>query len=156
MAHSGRPAAFAALGSQFRLEALRSGGFCCPRPHRYLMTSSDFRSALAHFAVLPLIGFAFTGHHGLATRSRRAGAETDLSCSVMGCVVIPLPIRHRVLRRCISRVLTSSMAFAHLRRARLPLSPYLRRTEPVDAAGFLVVRTDHLLAPRGDFVVALR
>jgi len=49
-----------------------------------------------------------------------------------------------------TKIKTPSMAFAHFRQARLPL------TGNDDAAGFLNVRTVHLLAARGDFVMALR
>ena len=76
-----------------RLEALRYDGLCCPRRSSLPMASSDFRSALRHFTGPPLIGFAATGHCELAARSRHAGAETDLSCSTMGWVIVPFPHR---------------------------------------------------------------
>ena len=44
-----------------------------------------------------LIGFAVTGApEGGTLRTLDAGVETDLSCSTMGCVIVPLPIRRRV------------------------------------------------------------
>jgi hypothetical protein len=137
------------------LEALRYDGLCCPRRSSLPMASSDFRSALRHFAGPPLIGFAATGHCELATRSRHAGAKTDLSCSTMGCVIVPLPIGRRVPGCCTSKVLAPSMAFARVSGARLPLASRSRGVV-YDPAGFLVVQTDHLLAAHGDVVVALR
>jgi hypothetical protein len=88
-------------------------------------------------------------------RPHHAGAETDLSCSVAGYPTVPIPIPRRVHRRCASKLFAPSIAFAHLRRARLPhLS--CNAGEPDEAAGFLIVRTGWLLAPQGGFVVALR
>jgi hypothetical protein len=137
------------------LEALRYDGLCCPRRSSLPMASSDFRSALRHFAGPPLIGFAATGHRELAARSHHAGAKTDLSCSTMGCVIVPFPIGRRVPGCCASKVLAPSMAFARLSRARLPLASRSRGVV-YDPAGFLVVQTDHLLAAHGDVVMALR
>lgn len=88
-------------------------------------------------------------------RPHHAGAETDLSCSMAGYPTVPIPIPRRVHRRCTSKLFAPSIAFTHLRRARLPhLS--CNAGEPDEAAGFLIVRTGWLLAPQGDFVVALR
>jgi hypothetical protein len=58
--------------------------------------SSDFRSTLHHFA-----GHAYRFCCYRSTRRRHppgldAGVETDLSCSTMGCVIVPLPLRRRV------------------------------------------------------------
>ena len=90
--------------------------------------SSDFRSALHHFTGPPLIGFAAAGHSRTATlEPSDAGAETDLSCSTMDCVIVPIPIRRRVPRCRISKIFAPSLAFAHPRRARLPLGSCSRR-----------------------------
>ena len=89
------------------------------------MTSSDSRSALPHFVGLsayrvrrsqstPRAGFP----SGLT-----AGAQTGLSCSHDDCPTIPRPLRRRVLRGCISKRFTPSMAFAHSTQARLPVGP---------------------------------
>lgn len=58
--------------------------------------SSDFRSTLHHFT-----GHAYRFRRYWSTRRRHpsdpdAGVETDLSCSRMGCMIVPLPIRRRV------------------------------------------------------------
>lgn len=46
---------------------------------------------------LALIGFVVTGAPDDGTRRALvAGVETDLSCSTMGCVIVPLPLRRRV------------------------------------------------------------
>jgi hypothetical protein len=120
------------------------------------MSSSDFRSALCHFAGSPLIDVAFTGHRGAAARGHHAGAETDLSCSVVGCVVVPLPIRRRVRERCTSKFFAPSMAFTARGSGSAPAGSLLMQGQALDAAGFLIVRTDYLLALQEDIVVALR
>jgi hypothetical protein len=92
--------------------------------------SSDPRSALTHFAGTPLIGLAApspqTGWHPAWLT---AGAKTGLSCSVMGCVIVPLPIRRRVLGCCTSKPFAPSMAFASKPQARLPLVPGIPQGE---------------------------
>ena len=57
-----------------------------------------------------------------------AGAETDLSRSVLSCAHVPIPIRRRVPRCCISKVFAPSVAIAHRVEARLPLLPALAGT----------------------------
>jgi hypothetical protein len=59
----------------------------------------------------------------VAPRVFTPGAETGLSCSHHDCATIPRPIRRRVLRGCISKCFTPSMAFARPDQARLPLVP---------------------------------
>jgi hypothetical protein len=93
---------------------------------------SDSRSALTHFTVQRLIGL---GAPSPPVRwhptGLTAGAETGLSCSHDGCANVPLPLRRWVLRGCLSKVFTPSMAFAWIHEARLPVgslrSPNSRR-----------------------------
>jgi len=107
-----------------RLETLRSGGFCCPRLHRYYGLLRLPLGAPSLHGFSPLIEFAVTGRPGVASSVPEfAGAKTDLSCSMVGCVIVPLPQRRRVLRCCASKVFAPSMAFAREVRARLPLVP---------------------------------
>src|SRR6266540_5624862 len=89
------------------------------------MTSSDSRSALPHF-----VGYsAYRVRRSQSTSSvglpsgLTAGAETGLSCSHDDCPTIPRPLRRRVLRGCISKHFTPSVAFAHSTQARLPVGP---------------------------------
>ena len=82
---------------------------------------SDFRSALRHFTGLPLIGFAPVRHPGSAPRAVNADAETDLSCSAMDYVNVPLPLRRRVHRCRPSKLFAPSVVFAQPKEARLPL-----------------------------------
>ena len=114
------------------------------------MPSSDFRSTLHHFTGSPLIGFAATEHRSAATCGHNAGAETDLSCSVMSCTTVPPSIRRRVPGCCTSKVFTPSMAFAPVVRARLPLFPLASRGRLTTLQGSLDA-ADRLLArpPKG-------
>jgi hypothetical protein len=64
-----------------------------------------------------------------------ARAETGLSCSHNGCTNVPRPLRRRVLRGCISKSFTSSVAFALCAQARLPVASLRRKLH--DAAGFV-------------------
>ena len=114
------------------------------------MPSSDFRSTLHHFTGSPLIGFAATEHRRAATCGHNAGAETDLSCSVMSCTTVPPSIRRRVPGCCTSKVFTPSMAFAPVVRARLPLFPLASRGRLTTLQGSLDA-ADRLLArpPKG-------
>src|ERR1700680_4426515 len=118
-----------------RLGALRSGGLSYPRLHRYdygplrlPLGTHPFRGITAYR------GRAYRAPQGGSLRPHNAGAETDLSCSVMGCPTVPSPIPRRVRGRCTSKVFAPSMAFAHLRKARLPLVP-ADAGEPIEAAG---------------------
>ena len=140
-----------------RLGALRSGGLCCPRHHRYQY--GPLRLPLGARPFRRVTAYRLRGYRAPQDGSLRpydAGAETDLSCSVIGCPTVPLPIPRRIHRRSTSKFFAPSMAFAHLRGARLPLFDPLTRVEPDEAAGFLIVRTSCLLAPQRDFVVTLR
>jgi hypothetical protein len=77
------------------------------------MTCADFRCALGRF-----VGFTYRPRllpgttDWLARGFQNAGAQTDLSCSVLGCAHVPLPIRRAVHRGCISKIFAPSMAFA--------------------------------------------
>jgi hypothetical protein len=87
-------------------------------------TCADFRCARGPFRGLHLSASPPTGHHGLAgPRPPNAGAQTDLSCSVLGCAHVPLPIRRTVLPGCFSKIFTRSMAFALSEGTRLRLFP---------------------------------
>ena len=114
------------------------------------MPSSDFRSTLHHFTGSPLIGFAATEHRRSATCGHNAGAETDLSCSVLSCTTVPPSIRRRVPGCCTSKVFTPSMAFTPVVRARLPLFPLASRGRLTTLQGSLDA-ADRLLArpPKG-------
>jgi len=100
------------------------------------MTSSDSRSALPHFVGLS----AYRVRRSQSTSSvgfpsgLTAGAETGLSCSHDDSPTIPRPLRRRVLRGCISKRFTPSMAFAPSCQARLPVAPL--RALHFDAADF--------------------
>ena len=82
------------------------------------------------------------------SRHRRPGAGEGLPSSRHHLPHVPAPLRRRVPRRCASRLLTPSMAFALLLRARLPLVPL--RGWANDAAELrLMLRTARLLPPKG-------
>jgi hypothetical protein len=84
------------LRSRTQLEVLRYDGFCCPRRSSLLFPppTSAQRSTTSR---ITLIGFTATGApDGGTLRACVAGVETDLSCSTMGCVIVPLPLRRRV------------------------------------------------------------
>ncbi len=66
---------------------------------------------------------------GLPPQADWGGPPEADSCSVMGCVLVPLPIRRRVLGCCFSKYFAPSMAFATKPLARLPLVPCLSRGE---------------------------
>src|SRR6266516_438529 len=97
---------------------------------------SDSRSALPRFVGAPLIGL---GAPGPPSRwhpdGLTAGAETGLSCSHLGSPTVPCPLRRGVLRGCISKRFTPSLAFASALQARLPGAP-LTRDPSFDAADF--------------------
>ena len=114
------------------------------------MPSSDFRSTLHHFTGSPLIGFAATEHRRAATCGHKAGAKTDLSCSVMSCTTVPPSIRRRVPGCCTSKVFTPSMTFAPVVRARLPLFPLASRGRLTTLQGsLLMLRTGSCSPPKG-------
>jgi hypothetical protein len=120
------------------------------------MPSSGFRSALHHFTG-HAHSFAATGAPRAAPRATTAGVETDLSCSTVGCVIVPLPIRRRVHRCCTSKLFTPSMAFTHALGARLPYcSPIARGLFDDAVTGFLSHGPITCSPPNGDFVMALR
>jgi hypothetical protein len=104
-----------------------------------------------------LIGFTATGApDGGTRRACDAGVETDLSCSTMGCVIVPLPHTPTGLWCCPSKIFIPFVAFARVNGAR---HPYVsRHGGVVSRRGYRIpcVRTDHLLAAHGDFVMALR
>ena len=65
------------------------------------------------FRGLHLSASRLTGHRRLADlRPLAAGAQTDLSCSMLGCANVPIPLRRTVPRGCTSKIFTPSMAFA--------------------------------------------
>ncbi len=102
------------------------------------MTSSDFRPAPRHFTFSAYRLRPLPEHPGQHPRAVNAGAETDLSCSAVGCVIVSLPIRRRVHRCRTSKVFAPSVAFAHALGARLPHGPPVSRGLFNDAdTGFL-------------------
>jgi hypothetical protein len=121
-------------------------------------TCADFRCARGPFRGLHLSASPATGHHGPASpRPPNAGAQTDLSCSVLGCAHVPLPLRRTVLPGCISKIFTRSMAFAQWGEARLRLGSAAERRDVHDAAGFASSYGPRARStPKGAFVVALR
>ena len=99
------------------------------------MDRSDSSSALPRFTGALLIGFvAPSTPPRVAPGVFTPGTETGLSCSHIGSPTIPLPLRRRVRRGCISKRFTPSMAFASTGQARLPVGPL--RVVIHDAAGF--------------------
>jgi hypothetical protein len=120
------------------------------------MASSDFRSAFHHFTGSPLIGFTFTRYRGLAPHG-----------CVAWCRDGSLPFRDGLCDHSDPSTPTGSwvLHFQVLRTVhglRYPCAELgsrfvlLAQVGGCDAAGFLIVRTDHSLAPQGDLVVALR
>ena len=120
------------------------------------MASSDFRSAFHHFTGSPLIGFTFTRYRGLAPHG-----------CVAWCRDGSLPFRDGLCDHSDPSTPTGSwvLHFQVLRTVhglRYPCAELgsrfvlLAQVGDCDAAGFLIVRTDHSLAPQGDLVVALR
>ncbi len=106
-----------------RLEALRSGGLCCPRRRRYGMASSDFRSALRPFTVA-------AAYNRRLYRSMRVGdPHLNRRCrdgSLLfrdGLCARSAPPDAGGFSVLLPKVTTPSMAFAHFREARLPLTP---------------------------------
>src|SRR3990172_9485581 len=81
-------------------------------------------------------------------RSLTAGEETGLSCSHDGYPSVPRPLRHRVLRCCISKFFTPSMAFAHGHQARLPVGPFRGKSLRRGRLRFML-RTGGLHSPIG-------
>jgi len=77
-----------------------------------------------------------------------AGEETGLSCSHDGYPSVPRPLRHRVLRCCISKFFTPSMAFAHGHQARLPVGPFRGKSLRRGRLRFML-RTRGLHSPIG-------
>jgi hypothetical protein len=150
--HHSKPAAPPVV-SHTRLQALRSGGFCCSAVHHY-------------YDLLRLPLGAPPLHRPAAYRPRLyrqsrcgptqppqrgySGAKTDLSCSAMHCATIPPSIPGGYIGAAHSKLFTPSMAFAAVKKARLP---HCGRNE---AARFLIVRTGCLLAAQSGFVMALR
>ena len=118
------------------------------------MTCSDFRSALRHFTDQLLIGLAFTGNHVVAQRNHPKGATPvpRRISPVPRCTVQPFrpPYPGGYIGAAHSKLFTPSMAFAAVKKARLP---HCGRNE---AARFLIVRTGCLLAAQSGFVMALR
>jgi hypothetical protein len=120
------------------------------------MASSDFRSAFHHFTGSPLIGFTSTRYRGLAPHG-----------CVAWCRDGSLPFRDGLCGHSDPSTPTGSwvLRFQVLRTVhglRYPCAELgsrfvlLAQVGGCDAAGFLIVRTDHSLAPQGDFVMALR
>ena len=68
--------------------------------------------------------FPFGGYTHWLLPDRRPGAGEGLSSSRHHRPNVPRPLRRGVLRRCISRLSTPSVAFALVFRARLPLGPF--------------------------------
>ena len=93
----------------------------------------------------------------LLTHAPSAGAQTDLSSSVLGCANVPIPLRRRVPEGCNSKVFTPSMAFARIPEARLPLCSHGYRGVVLRRCRIrITLRTACLLDPKRAFVEALR
>src|SRR5680860_257688 len=77
------------------------------------MTCSDFRSALHHFTAVLLIGFAFTGHRGMADRDHVLPVPRRIS-PVPRSTVQPFrpPYPGGYIGAANSKIFTPSMAFA--------------------------------------------
>jgi hypothetical protein len=63
---------------------------------------------------------------------------------------------YQMLEHCTSKFLAPSMAFAPRGSGSAPAGSLLMQGQAIDAAGFLIVRTDYLHALQEDFVVPLR
>jgi hypothetical protein len=93
-------------------------------------TCADFRCAQDRFVICTYRPRLLPGTTGwLAHGRQNAGAQTDLSCSVLGCAHVPLPLRRAVLPGCISKIFTRSLAFAQSKGARLRLSSAAKRRD---------------------------
>ncbi len=127
---------------------LPSGGLMLPRPRRYYgPLRLPLRPRPLHG--LPLIGSGPPSPPlGRHPRGLTAGAETGLSCSHDGYPSVPRPLRHRVLRCCISKLFTPSMAFAHGHQARLPVGPFRGKSSRRGRLRFML-RTGGLHSPIG-------
>ena len=100
------------------------GEFLLPRFHRYYGPLRLPLPSRPLHGSSPLIGSDSPSPPlGWHPKGLTAGAETGLSCSHDGCPSVPRPIRHRVLRCCISKLFAPSMAFAHGCQAQLPVGP---------------------------------
>src|SRR6266436_3635972 len=141
--HSSKPAALPVV-PHTRLQALRSGGFCCSAVHHY-------------YDLLRLPLGAPPLHSPAAYRLRRyrqsrcgttqppqrgySGAETDLSCSAMNYATIPPPVPRWIHRRCAFQGLHAVHGLRPVKRGSAPtLSPCRGCKVPH--------RTDWLLARR--------
>jgi hypothetical protein len=82
-------------------------------------------------------------------RSCRRRAREGFSSSAAHLLYVPLSLPRRVLRGCISKRLTSSMAFAVTLAARLPLVPSSRRVQSRGGKIRHTLRTVQLLPPVG-------
>jgi hypothetical protein len=120
------------------------------------MASSDFRSALHHFPGPPVIGFAAPGHPRLASWGhRRRGRDGSLlfSDGLCGRSAPTTPAGSWVLHL---QALRTVPGLRPRGRGSAPARSCFRRLVHDACAGFLIVRTDHLLVAQGDFVMALR
>ena len=100
-------------------------------------TCADFRCAPGRFAgcaYRPRLLPGTTGRQGRWPFD--AGAQTDLSCPVLGCGYVPIPLRRRVPWGCDSKLFAPSVAFALSVGARLPLWFPPNGGHAYDAAGF--------------------
>ncbi len=141
--HHSKPAALPIV-SHTRLQALRSGGFCCSAVHHY-------------YDLLRLPLGAPPLHSPAAYRLRRyrqsrcgttqpphrgySGAETDLSCSAMHCATIPPSLPRWVHRRCALQALRAVHGLRPVKRGSAPTLSPLRGCK-------VPHRTDWLLARR--------
>ena len=144
------------LQSHTRLEAVRYDGCAVHADHRY-------------YALLRL-PLGAPPVPGCAYRHRRYRQPQDgalrpripvprrISCSMLDCVIVPLPLRRRVSGaahpRSTHRPWPSPQGSGL--RARHPHGSPLTRGFVTTRIQDPLVRTDHLLAAQGDFVMALR
>ena len=139
-----------------QLEVLRYGGLCCPRRSSLLLPppTSARRSTTSR---VTLIGFAVTGaSEGGTPRICECRCRDGSLLFHDGLYDRSAPTTPTGLWCCASKVFTPFMAFARVSGAR---HPHVSRWCGVGSRrGYRIpcVRTDHLLAAHGDFVMALR
>jgi len=113
---------FTPSDAQTKYGAFPPRWLCCPRDHQYY---APFRLPLRSHPLRRssrLIGLgAPSPPASWHPTGLTAGAETALSCSHDGCANVPRPLRRWVLRGCLSKLFTPSLAFVSPSRTRLPV-----------------------------------